>query len=334
MSISRKHALSHLTTNSLLAPMKTQYSRDIPIVYIVFNRPDHVIRTFEAIRKARPRRLYIISDGPRDDRIGEEEQVRKSRQIAEACDWQCDVSKIYSQKNLGCGKRISGGLSSVFEKEQAAIVLEDDCLAGDDFFRFCTNLLDQYETESRVMSVSGNNFQQGNWRGQASYYFSKYTHIWGWATWRRAWNRFHKTLSRWPAYRSSERYLDSFDTAVELYYWSKNFEDVYSGISNTWGFTWLLTSWMNNGLNALPNANLVSNIGFGESATHTRNSHDLLLADIPVRSLGDIRHPQSVERCVEADRFTDASIFSGRKFRLKKWIRAQRFQWSQRRAAA
>ena len=158
---------------------------DTPVLFLVFNRSDTATQVFEKIRQVRPSRLYVAGDGPREG-YNEEEKVAKAREIATRVDWPCEVKTLFRDKNLGCAHGCSNAISWFFQHEEKGIILEDDCVPHLDFFTFCENLLDRYAEDERVTVVSGNNFQKGKWRGDASYYFSKFPHIWGWATWRRA----------------------------------------------------------------------------------------------------------------------------------------------------
>lgn len=282
---------------------------DVPIAFVVFNRPDVTKVSFERIQRLRPNRLFIISDGPRETRMGESRLVEQSRQIAEQIDWPCDVQKIYASENMGCGRRISSGISKVFEAVDRAIILEDDCIAESSFFSYCQTLLDYYQDDQRVMAISGDNFQLSQSRTSASYYFSKYPHCWGWATWRRAWNQFDLGIHDWPEFRDSGHLSTICSSQREIDYWTQIFNKSYAGEDSSWAYPWTCCCWMNHGLTALPDVNLVSNHGFGADATHTQ--HRSGSAGLPTQPLGNLSHPHSVHRHFFADQFTDNWVFSG-----------------------
>jgi len=284
---------------------------NIAVAFVIFNRPEATERSFQKIRNARPEHLFVISDAARPHRDGEFERVERSRYITENIDWNCDVHRIYADQNMGCGRRISSGITWAMTLVDRLIVLEDDCVASESFFPFCAELLDHYEHDERVMAISGNNFQQGRKRSQASYYFSKYPHCWGWATWRRAWNRFDLKIPDWPAFRDSGQLRTFCDTPSELSYWMAIFDGVHSGRSASWAYPWTLNCWMNHGLTVLPEINLVSNIGFGSHATHTKGLSSY--ANLSHENLESVTHPRFVHRNYEADRFSDALLFSGRR---------------------
>ena len=282
---------------------------DVAIAFVVFNRPESTRLSFERIRAARPSKLFLISDAPRTDCEGEATLVEQSRHIAEQVDWPCEVRKIYSDENLGCGRRISSGITAAFGEVERLIILEDDCVADPTFFGFCDQLLDHYRDDQRIMAVSGNNFQQGIRRTDASYYFSKYPHCWGWATWRRAWQHFQLDMPLWPQFRDAGHLASICSSQIEIDYWIKMFNRAYNKEVNSWAFPWTLSCWMQHGLAVIPEVNLVKNIGFGVRATHTRNDDDVG-AQVPTQSLNTMVHPDLVVRHVEADAFTDDQVFS------------------------
>ena len=282
---------------------------DVPIAFVVFNRPQPTKISFARIRSARPSQLFLISDAPRSDRSGEAELVRESRRSAEQVDWPCDVQKIYADENMGCGARISTGITEAMTQVERLIVLEDDCVADPSFFRYCDKLLEQYRDDERVMAISGDNFQQGIRRTSASHYFSKYPHCWGWATWRRAWKHFQLEIPDWPEFRDSGHLAAICSSRREIEYWTQILDNVHAGKSNSWAYPWTLCCWMQHGLTALPAVNLVSNIGFGADATHTSRKNSV--TSLPAQRLETIVHPKAVARHYAADSFTDRLLFSG-----------------------
>ncbi len=303
---------------------------EVPVAMIVFNRPELTRRTFESVRRAQPKKLCIISDGPRADRSGEASLVAQSRAIAENCDWPCEIDRFYSDTNLGCGRRVSSGITEVFAKHERAIIIEDDCLVNDSFFQYCSELLEYYADDERVMAISGDNFHNGQRFGEASYFFSKYPHCWGWATWRRAWARYATALPSWPQYRDTQDMAAMCSSIAEQDYWTRTFDRVYAGQIDTWDFTWVLACWMHNGLTALPNVNLVSNIGFGEGATHCSEASPW--AELPTEEISQIEHPTRVTRSYLADQRTDRVMFSRGKLKARHLGQLAR-RWATSRAA-
>jgi len=283
---------------------------ETPIAYIVFNRPQHTEKSFAVLREQRPPQLFIIADGPRPAHPTDAARCAAVREIVELVDWPCEVYRNYADSNFGLKRRVSSGLDWVFGQVERAIVLEDDCVAHPDFFRFCDMLLERYADDERVWVITGNNFQNGRKRGEASYYFSKYNHCWGWATWRRAWQHYQGELPFWIDWKRSEDWQHKMPDPVEQRYWSAIFERVRAGQIDSWAYPWTASVWYHGGLTVTPNVNLVSNIGFGADSTHTADP-DSPLAGLPVRALGEIRHINSVGQDIEADRYVFDHTFGG-----------------------
>lgn len=295
-----------------------------PVGLLIFNRPETTARIFEAIRQAAPPRLLIVADGPRVDRVNEAERCRQTREIVKRIDWPCEVLTNFSVTNLGCKVRVATGIDWIFENCEEAIILEDDCLPDASFFRFCEELLIRYRDDEQVGMISGGNLQFGRVRGDASYYFSRYTHIWGWASWRRAWQHYDRDISFWPTLRDTGWLEKVFDNPGERQYWRHSFDAVHDGKLDTWDCSWTLSSLVRGMLQIVPNVNLISNIGFGPNATHT---HEVgVHANLPLSPMVfPMRHPADIVVDVAADLFiTDEQIapsFLKRQLRrLKRYI--------------
>jgi len=288
-------------------PLKTA------VLFLVFNRPDTTTQVFDAIRRVRPQRLYVAADGHRADRAGEAARVESVRKIATAVDWPCDVKTLFRDQNLGCKRAVSGAITWFFEHEEKGIILEDDCLPHPDFFNFCETMLDYYRDDERVDVITGNNFQNGQQRGTASYYFSKYNHCWGWASWRRVWRHYQGDLSFWPDWKQSDEWRSHCPDKVERHYWEKTFDQVHAGGIDSWAYPWTACVWKHGGLTVTPNVNLVTNIGFGVDATHTcdPNGHQ---ANMPVAALPEIVHLAVAVQDRVADRYVFDHHFGG------KWL--------------
>lgn len=289
-----------------------------PIAFIVFNRPAHTKRVFEAIREHRPTDLFLIADGPRHSNELDDLLCKEVRAIVSKIDWPCRVRRNFSDTNLGTKRRVGSDLDWVFSFVDRAIILEDDCLPHADFFEFCNALLDKYEHDDRVAAITGNNFQKGTIRGPFSYYFSKYPHIWGWATWRRSWERYQPDLPFWESWRNTRGWRLKTPSLVERRYWLKIFDSSFSGEIDSWAYPFHASIWKGGGLTATPNVNLVSNIGFDEHATRTK-SDTSWLSDIPSGRIGTIEHPNDIEQDFEADKFVFDHVFGGRAYRFP-WI--------------
>lgn len=291
-------------------------SLSTPIVLIIFNRPDLTRLVFNSVVKAKPKKLFIIADGPR---FAEElKKCKQAREIVSNITWDCEVLTDFSDKNLGCKHRVSTGLDWVFSLVEEAIILEDDCLPTQSFFYFCQALLEYYRSDTRIMHISGNNFQAGRTKNAYSYYFSKYNHVWGWASWRRAWKYYDVHMSNWPEFRRLNYIKLICKTSQEQNYWTNIFNLVHEGIIDTWDYQWTYTCWSQGGLSILPESNLVSNIGFRSDATHTKQNS--LFASLPTVEIQEILHPLFILRNENADTYTANHMFKT-KFNSKELLR-------------
>jgi hypothetical protein len=277
-------------------------SLSTPVALFVFNRPSLARAVFEAISQAQPETLLVVADGPRTH--AEAEKCDEVRAIVQRVDWDCRLLTNLSETNLGCKTRLSSGLDWVFDTVEEAIILEDDCVPHQTFFLFCGELLERYRNDSRVMAISGNNFQSGRRRTSYSYYFSCFNHCWGWASWRRAWSRYDVEMKLWPTLRSTSWLFDILDDPAFVDYYREIFDRTYAGSIDTWDYQWTFACWSQRGLSILPEINLVSNIGFGGDATHTLEAGSPI-ASLPVGAMEfPISHPPCLVRNRDADRFT------------------------------
>lgn len=264
---------------------------------------------FAQIAKAQPPKLLIVADGPRENCPGEAAKCAATRAIIERVDWDCEVLTHYADTNMGCKLRVSSGLDWVFDTVKEAIILEDDCLPHQSFFRFCEELLDRYRDDERIVQISGVNYQFGRRRTDDSYYFSRFNHIWGWASWRRAWKLYDVNLSLWSEVRDRGWLADILGDPKQVKYWCNAFQSVADNKIDTWDYQWTFASWINSTLTILPNVNLISNIGFGVDATHTNGVSRL--ANMKVDEIVfPLKHPKMVVRDAGADWFTAKTTFS------------------------
>lgn len=281
---------------------------EVPVAFLIFNRPDTTRRVFAEIARAKPKRLLVVADGPRS--LDEVEKCAAARSVIDQVDWDCEVLTNFSDVNLGCKRRVSSGLDWVFEQCEEAIILEDDCLPHPTFFSYCAELLEKYRDEERVMMISGNNFQFGRKRGSYSYYFSCYAHIWGWASWQRAWAHYDSTMKKWPALKETRWLRELMYDFLSAKHWEEVLNKAYAGEVDTWDIQWLFSCWSQGGLTALPNVNLVSNIGFGADATHTKADIYEVSGMATVAMKFPLRHPPQIHGHREADEFTFNRMFA------------------------
>lgn len=265
------------------APLETA------VLFLIFNRPDVTLKVFETIRQARPPRLYVAADGPRSDRLGEAEKCREARKIVDQVDWPCQVRTLFRSENLGCKRAVSGAINWFFEHEEEGIILEDDCLPAQSFFWYCQELLEKYRDDKRVWQICGLAFLENKIRMErkASYIFSKYGPIWGWASWRRAWIHYDAELVNWPVMREDQWLNSAYEDVSERRARRKLGDAMFRKEIDTWDYQWGFTKNYQSGLSIVPTRNLVVNLGFGPDATHTKGSSHPLA---PVSS-GDVVFP-------------------------------------------
>ncbi len=243
---------------------------ETPVVFIVFNRPDLTARVVERLRQVRPRHLHVVADGPRPGRAGEAEACAETRALIErGVDWPCEIFHDYSDVNLGCRRRVSSGITGAFARHERAIILEDDCVPNDSFFPFMEHALATYADRPEVMHVSGTQLLPVPKVFVGDYYLGSFPYIWGWATWRRAWARYPAEFPVLDETALREHLRIGRGTARELL---RQFARVPRGELDSWGFQWTATVFAHRGRCVNPARNLVSNVGFGERATHTRDA--------------------------------------------------------------
>jgi hypothetical protein len=210
-----------------------------------------------------------VQDGPRLNHPDDQRLCAEVREIVTSIRWPCQAQGLFAEKNMGCALRVHSGLDEVFSMEEQAIILEDDCIPDPSFFPYCDELLTRYADDKRIMAISGDNFHYGFVKQAYSYYFSRYFHGWGWATWRRAWQLQRWGMSHWPELRREGWLQANLTNSAEVSHWTRVFDIVHAGSIDIWDYEFVYTMWQQNGLTILPSHNLVSNIGFGEDATHT-----------------------------------------------------------------
>ena len=295
-----------------------------PIVLVVHARPDTTAALLEIVRAANPSRVFVVGDGPRAADTEQEKRCAAIRELIEEADFDCRLDVDFADGNLGLKRRIETGLDWVFEQVEEAIVLEDDCLPSRSFFTFCDELLERYRDDTRVLSISGDNFALPSRRPGPSYGFSRYPLIWGWATWRRAWRHYEPTLAAWPELEHSGWLGSIFDAPNAVQYWSYIFGEQRAR-GDTWDTAWLFASWLAGGLCVVPQRNLVTNVGFRDDATHTRTEFRGLFSGRPAEAIAfPLRHPRNVERDREGDAFIEDVMFSGNLTRMFERLRRAR----------
>jgi len=239
--------------------MKMLYM-EAPVLLITFNRPDTTKKVLDVLRKAKPQKLYVYNDGPRPNNLNDLNARHEINNILKTIDWACKLETNFPEHNQGCGRGVSGAISWAFNNEDRLIILEDDCVPVLSFFNYCNYCLEKYKDDEIVMQIAGNNYTENhNFTGK-DYFFSKFGHISGWATWKRAWAHFDFNMTDWPSFRNGIKKSTIFDKRI-IKYLTNAFNDYYSDHKKPWAIRWMYAKFKNNGLSIVPKVNLVKHIG-------------------------------------------------------------------------
>jgi hypothetical protein len=264
-----------------------------PILMIVFCRPETTEKVFESVRLAQPPRLYVASDAPRANKNGELDKCEQVLEIFKKVDWPCDVKFFKQLKNAGCSKGPFDAITWFFENETEGIILEDDIVPILDFYRFCDEMLQRYRDDNRIQSISGWSYFYNGFpkKYSDSYYFSKITSSWGWATWRRVWGDTDLKLENVSRQTIKER-LKSYNyptKTIDFYLQKfKKIKKKYDSLSS-WDYQFLFSMWNKDGFAIQPMYSLTRNIGIGDDATHNFNSE---LPNYPTKPIYPIKYPK------------------------------------------
>lgn len=273
---------------------------ETPILFLIFNRPDTTKAVFEKIKEIKPKYLYIAADGPRANKEGEAQICQKTRDIIKDIDWDCEVKTLFRDKNLGCKKAVSSGINWFFENVEEGIIIEDDCLPANSFFNFASQMLEKYRNDERIMHISAENPLESEF-SDGDYYISKLPHIWGWASWRRAWDKYSPDMNDY----NPEILNTIFDNKNDIHFWNKMFLRIKKQEIDTWDYQWTYAVLVNNGYCITPNKNQISNIGFSENATHTELKDAEGVANRKTIELSsEIKHPSEIIVNQEAVKLT------------------------------
>lgn len=280
-----------------------------PVLLLIFNRPDHTTQVMEQVREAEPSQLFVGADGPRAGYPDDADRCQRAREVATQIDWDCDVHTLFRDENLGCKEAVSTAITWFFEHVEEGIILEDDCVPHRTFFPYCSELLERHRGDERVMVISGNNFQPARCTCDGSYYFSVYNHCWGWASWRQSWEHYDGNLEAWSNLRGTEWLQGWLDSKATAEYWKSIFDRVARGDVDSWAYAWTFSCWTQHGLSVLPSKNLVTNIGFGADATHTK-AEDGKAEHLSIQPMSfPMEDPENVVRNYAADEYTAHNHF-------------------------
>lgn len=283
----------------------------VPVLMIVFNRPDTTKVVLDRIKEYAPTHLYVTADGPREGNENDLKKTAEVRALYENLDWPCEVIFNINERNKGCKMAVSSGITWFFDQVESGIILEDDCLVDSSFFYLCEELLERYKTDDTVMSIGASNFQyETNVLPSTSYYFSRYNHIWGWASWAKAWKNYKLTPNQLPKQELLESIKKLFHSNAERTYWLAIYDYVMSGKLDTWDFQWQFSMWAKGGIAVTPNVNMVTNLGFGPDATHGNDPNSWMAKLTALAIKFPLVHPETKQLNNDADKVTSDRLFN------------------------
>ncbi|MBC7913730.1 MAG: nucleotide-diphospho-sugar transferase [Pyrinomonadaceae bacterium] len=302
-----------------------------PVLIHIFNRPSLVPNLIEVVRMAKPKKLFISADGAREDKLGEKELCDESRKrILELVDWPCDVQTLFQESNLGTRYALIAGITWFFDQVEEGIILEEDCLPNESFFKFCTTLLEYHRHDPRIMHITGTNQQFGKKVGDASYYYSCFPSIWGWASWRRVWKLYDPKMSLFPELDKENMLLNVFSDPVIVEDLQIALRMTYDDQNMTWDHQLGFAIAINNGLCIVPNVNLVSNVGVKKIGPQQLDS---VVSNIPTVELdvNNIVHPDFyiANRAADLNQITwsyeDTTTTNKTKFKYEQYNKKSSF---------
>lgn len=275
-----------------------------PVLFMAFNRPEKTKLVFEQIRKAQPRKLYLSVDAPREDYPDDVEKVKKVKEIVDNVDWECDVKRLYHDKNHGCSLAGKTAFEWVFSQEEDMIELEDDVVPSQSFFWYCQELLDKYRDDPRICYICAENY--GVKSGDATYYFSKYDGSWGFATWKRVFDLWEYKIDSLEENMNKPEFKKSFPSKFEYNFWKRKFLRWKHIGGNTYDLQTIYLLHKYNMMSIVPNINLVTNIGWDLEASNTLvdgNEHKLAkkFGNRERFEIDEIIHPTEIKTIPKVD---------------------------------
>ncbi len=302
---------------------QTTVKKKIPVLVLAFNRADHVTEAMKPIREYQPDRLYLACDGPRINIKGEQEAVENTQKtMLNAVDWSCDIQTLFRKNNLGCAQAVYDAITWFFEHEEYGIIVEDDIVISQDFFKLCEILLPYYAQKDNVMHINSQYYGENSITTN-TYTFGKAMYCWGWASWARAWKRMDMGLTGWPSYNKWQmiKYYGFFKSLVQYFYWSKDYKKIKEKRNSSWATIWNFSVLLYNGLCINPKVNLSLNIGLN-SGTHYNDNDTNPYEDLKIGALSfPLIHPQRIEIDSNQLKVENRDFFRIRMIGLRKKIK-------------
>lgn len=298
-----------------------------PVLVIIFNRPDFAGKLYQVLSEVKPTKLYVVSDGARtpEERL----EVEKSRGIFKTLSWECQISYDFSESNIGLRNRISSGITWALNSEEKLIILEDDCIPSPDFFPYCTQMLEKYENDERIMCINGCNLNPMiSTKYNETYFFSRYSSSWGWATWKRAWKLYDSELEG----LKNQQVLKNFTYCLphpyrSEVYWKFMLTKVQNLKIDSWSYRWMFSLWINNGLAIVPKTNLIQNIGNDNRSSNTKGKLSYINIETSPLDINSIKHPTYMVINSDYDNWLENNIYSKSPRKRFFWLIKRIFTW-------
>ena len=279
-----------------------------PLVLIIYNRYDCTLQLIKSINNINPEKLFVIADGPKENEKNDTVKCDRVRSLIDNIGSKTKIEKIYSSKNIGLESRVVSGLNDVFSIVDRAIILEDDCIPDAAFFEYCTELLDKYEDCKDVVHIAGSKYVTNDIQNQ-SYYFSKYSLEWGWATWKNRWLRYDGTMKDWPRIKKDKTFREIIKDKKVYKYWQWIFENCYNGHINSWAYKWLYKNMIEKKYTIIPKYNLINNIGIGTNSTNTKFKNTNTTQPL-VQIAFPLKHPSEILFKEEFDSIQEQALYN------------------------
>lgn len=283
---------------------------NIPILILSYNRPNLFKKSFKAVLKIKPKKIYVANDGPKNN-LEDIKRVNEIRKFINRINTKTLIKKKFNQSNLGCKKNNVEAINWFFKNEKNGIIIEDDCIPKINFFWFASKMLKKYRYNKKIYCISGSNFQEKR-IDKFTYYFSKYNHCWGWATWKNRWIKNDSDIKFWPKYKKSSTWKNFHKNIIEKKYWQKIFDKCYEKKIDSWAYPWTLSVWKKKGLTVTPNFNLVKNIGYGPNSTNSKFNFEPIKYKNKTKFKKYFLHPKKILVNTYADEYVFNNHFKGK----------------------
>ena len=279
----------------------------IPVLLLVYNRPNETKKVLNKLRQFKINKLFISSDGSKDNYKDQKLYLQTQKIIKKFKNKNVKIQIL--DNNYGCKIAVTKAINWFFSQVEEGIILEDDCIPNKSFFDFCKKMLKKYRY-SNIKVISGNNFLNGKVKIEEDYYFSKYNHCWGWATWKHAWKLYDSEMIKWERFKETKKWKKLIGEKIERNYWEKIFDLCKKNKIDSWAYPWLYSIWLKEGFTIIPKYNLVKNIGLLGAHNAFNTKFNLKTKNISSK----LNHPKKIAINDFADAYVLKNFFKPKNF--------------------